>query len=1247
MISRWLKRERPHRREPINCKRTGEQAASKNAVLLAWVSTVEMIVDESIELLALWNVRVRPGESETDLKASHWTHHPYPKYRTSFCCCLAYCAAGSIPALPPHSPRSPRTDSGSGTRLASLVALSCTRSPRSSVASLCSSAPVMSGGGMRRSRESVQSYQQAHDDDDEEDIQDEDDEAEGGDEEDEEQDDEQQQHEEEDDEDEAEEDEDGDNEEEQQGDERDSVEQRQEEEEEGNGEDNEQYVENEEEDEGGLNDTKELEEAEEQSQQRQHAAASQRTPQPAAAAQPASLSTFAFAPLASSSTAATSFLPSTRTSLLSTTPFSFASSTSSTFPFPAFSASSASSSSSSSLSNLSTTAKPSTFGSTTAGSITPFSFSPGSSSASVPSSSSVPFPAAASSAAFSASSMPSFAFASTSSSISAPSSSSSFPSIVQLGATSSAATAVNRFAAASTNPSSTAASVSTTAAGTTISVPLSTSSVSAVWSPSDDLLFYPSDPTPATSLARSRNQQSAVPSAASQLCLFRWPPVYGETSTLLHAWHAVFTSTQRQAAERVASRQRAESMEWRLAVLSQSHCYRAELEACLYRAVQSLRSTAVASELKRAGVSESEYHSHLRVLESVSSTWHLFELLYLDPHDNLTVQLTDWMQRSYLAPSLDGLAVDSDEWWEAVLGLLVQGRLAAVVDALHAAEAQLLQFVSAGVWQQLLELIETLPSLTAHATSVAQLVSLVRDYRLAVQRLASSSAALMSHPFLPYLLAVLAGDEQAIGTICPTWMQLLVARLIFNQPHTTKADIPQLVTQCIQQIDEKDKSDAAASATAADKAAEGGKALDALREHVLCFRIHAAVLLADQMFDMPYFTAHLVDLLHHAALMPTLQHDADATGKGKAGKRNNNTAITQLPAADKLGSMTPRDHYVLQYVQSIIAHERLWTLTPEYVQSLATPAMRPIQALCTLLMKQPCSNYAQLGQLQAMAARLQLPALVGQQLALRLAHYMLRTGQIGSAVAVYQRAGEEGKERVRQIARKLLFALIKGHGEADGSTGELTTAMECVLDNVSEEWLDEEHGSVDILLLQHWADYTAISRNLHSPQHQAKQPAQPALLNVFQSDQASLLPQSVASAVPMEDGAEGEAAGGLLQDGVTLLASLLTAPLVAPSVDGAPVVYTPQCFHLPLLVRLCALLKRVEASGVGCELSAGTVRDVLHALSRCELSWRWEEWKTETGVSGAEVDGMRRMLLHWLQTTSTAEESAKRISVRV
>ena len=1061
---------------------------------------------------------------------------------------------------------------------------------------------------MRRSRESLQTYQQQGDDNGEDDVQQNEDESQYDEEADE--DDEEQQSDEqheEDDEDEAEE-EDADDDEEA----NESVEQQDE------VEDDEQYAENDE-DEGGLDDTKELEEHQQRHEDEQptHLPTTQSAPLPALNAAPASSSSLFGNSISLSS---------------SSTPFSFPALPASTSSFSAFPASSSTS--------LSAATKATPFGSVST-SVAPLSFTAGSSASSA-TGSSFTFPAAGSlSASYSTLSMPSFTFPAASSSMStAPSASFSSPPLSQAAVTSAASAPANRLTAASINPSaSTSASVSTTTAGTTISVPLSTSSIAAVWSPSDDLLFYSHKPATSSSSAPSRNNQPA----ASDLFLFRWPPIYGETSTLLHAWHAVFASTQRQAAERAASRQRAESMEWRLVVLSQSHCYRAELEACLYRAVQSLSSMAVASELKRVGVSESEYHSHLRVLESVSSTWHLFELLYLDPHDNLTVQLTDWMQRSYLAPSLEGLAVDSDEWWEGVLGLLVQGRLTAVVDALHAAEAQLLQFVSADVWQQLLELIETLPSLTAHATSVSQLVALVRDYRLTVQRLASSSAALMSHPFLPYLLAVLAGDEQAIGTISPTWMQLLVARLIFNQPHTTKADIPQLVTQCIQQMDEKDKTDSSAgTAAAAHRAADGGKTLDALREHVLCFRIHAAVLLADQMFDMPYFTAHLVDLLHHAALMPTLQDDVD--GKSKAGKRNN-AAVAQQPALDKLGSMTPRDWYVSQYVQSIIAHERLWTLTPEYVQSLTTPSVRPVQALCTLLMRQPCSSYAQLSQLQAMAARLQLPALVGQQLALQLAHHMLRTGQIGSAVAVYQRGGEEGKERVRQIARKLLFALIKGNGDADGATGELTTAMERVLDNVSEQWLDEERGSVDLLLLQHWADYTSISRQLHSPSQHAKQSLQPKSINVFQGDQSGLLPQAEV-AVAMDDGAEGEAVGGLLQDGVTLLASLLTAPLVVPS-TGAAVVYTPQCFHLPLLVRLCELLQRVEASKVGCELSAGAVRDVLHALSRCELSWQWEVWKAEAGVSDTHYSEMRRTLLSWLQQTSMAEESAKRVSVRV
>ena len=1133
--------------------------------------------------------------------------------------------------------------------------------PRLTQPITAASAMSSSGRGLRRSRESVQQYQQGSDEEEEGAQYADEDEGQYEEEVDDNEEEEEQQGEEEGDEDEEDEEEE-EGEEGEEGDTGDDDEQQGNEsvEQEEVGEDDEQYFHEHDEDDTGLNDTKELDDEQQQQQHdddQQPADDEQTYP---TTAQSAPIPSFTFTPGAPPSTAGPFSFSSSTTLPASTAPFSFtpfSSSSSAT----AFTSSSSTSSSSSSLGAAFGSAK---------GSIAPFSFSAGSSSSS--SSSSAPSaaftfpPVAASSASSSSFSLPStFAVPSTSSSSSAPSSSLSFSSVSQPRPTFTApAPSIPSSAASTSQPSSsaafvapsTSAAVSTTAAGTTIRVPLSTSSISAVWSPSDDLLFYPSNPAPS-----SRNNQPTNPPAPSHLSLFRWPPVYGETSTLLHAWHAVFASTQRQAAERVARRQRAESMEWRLVVLSQSHCYRAELEACLYRAVQSLSSTAVANELQRAAVSPTEYHAHLRILETVSSTWHLFELLYLDPHDNLTVQLTDWMQRSYLAPSLDGLAVDGDEWWEGVLGLLVQGRLVAVVEALRAAEGQLLQFVSSGAWQQLLELIETLPSLTAHASSVTQLVALVRDYRLAVQRLATSSAALMSHPFLPYLLAVLVGDEQAIATISPTWMQLLVARLIFIQPHTTKADIPQLVTHCIQQMDDKDKADAAAASQPADRAGEGGKALDALREHVLCFRVHSAVLLADQMFDMPYFTAHLVDLLHHAALMPTLQDDTDGkSAASKAAKRSNSnsntaTAATQQSAtADKLGSMTPRDWYVLQYVQSIIAHDRLWTLTPDYIQSLTTHAIRPVQALATLLLRQPCSTYAQLGQLQAMAGRLQLPALVGEQLALRLGHHLLRAEQVGSAVAVYQRGGAEGEERVRQIARKLLFALIKGNGDTDSAAGELTTAMECVLDNVSEEWLDDERGNPDILLLQHWADYTTITRHLHTPPPlKLKQPhsTQATPPNPFQADQASLsLPPAAEAAVPMEDGAEeGEAVGGLLQDGVALLVSLLTAPLVVGSAGGggAAVAYTPQCFHLPLLVRLCGLLRRVEAGGVGCELSAGGVRDVLHALSRCELSWLWEDWKAEAGVSGADVMAMRRTLLKWLQTTSTAEESAKRISVRV
>ena len=909
----------------------------------------------------------------------------------------------------------------------------------------------------------------------------------------------------------------------------------------------------------------------------------------------------------------------------------------------------------------------------------PFTFA---SSASAPSPAPPPVPAPA--PAFTRSTGAPFTFSS--SSASAPSSgsqSTSTPSFLSssflspFSSTSAASPTLPSSApTASSTPSISTSAPTSSAAGASggvIAVPVTARGVSGVWGGCGELLLYPNAESN-KSTSHGRNHQHP-PFHGSDIFRFQWPTPYGEMTTLLHSWHAVFLHVQQQARVQATKGKRHAVMQeeaavlspiqWREFLLTQSHCYRAELDACLYRAAQSLSSVSTRQDLTRHRVSSDEYHAHLLLLESAASTWHLFELVCLDPHDNLTVQLVDWLQRSTAAPHTQGLQMDSDEWWTALLHLLVQGRLTAVVDLLSSAmtsSSSPFSLLPSAAATQLMDLLQTLPSLTAHATSVYHLVSLIRDYQMAVQHLAASTSAFQSHPYLPALLSILTGDEAALTAVCDDWMQLLVAHLIFVQPQTSKQDLPDLVHRCEEAMKAKEREEGGTERVTVPLLAQ-------LRQHVLCFRVHSAVLLADQVFELPVFTAHLVDLLHVAGVMPTLRQAEKPLGRHSGQQK---AAVNEVVG---VGEMTPRDWYLWQYVLSLQHHDRLWTLTLDYIQAIgvgaptppnSTPPFSPIHALCSLLLNQRCDCSTQLLQLLQLCSTHQLPAFVPERLCERFAQSMLREGQTGAAVYWYERGGDSGKRRIREIAIRILDRLIVGgredrnnemsdgdhhRGSSHRSIEEDEAAMEALLDNVSEQWLHEESGCVEVILLQQWRDYSFIRRQLGEIRHPQSNGSRGAAapLNLFQQQRG---PTSLSGDDMLDDGVDGLMGAddrrlALTQSGVALLISLLTEPLVHPP-HGA-LLYTPQSLHLPLLRELSGLLLSLDASSVSAiaECSVGGIQGVLNALNRCELSWRWGEWRRRARLGVKEVQDVRTVLLSCMQSALLMEESAKRVNVRV
>lgn len=110
-----------------------------------------------------------------------------------------------------------------------------------------------------------------------------------------------------------------------------------------------------------------------------------------------------------------------------------------------------------------------------------------------------------------------------------------------------------------------------------------------------------------------------------------------------------------------------------------SRTYRSIIRACLEK-LQDEVATHMDSTDKQA-----EYQNYISIFYSIECVWHLSEILFLDqtPSNVVVPQLLDWIRFHFPAPErmatdllLQGReASDSDDYWPALKGLIMQGQV--------------------------------------------------------------------------------------------------------------------------------------------------------------------------------------------------------------------------------------------------------------------------------------------------------------------------------------------------------------------------------------------------------------------------------------------------------------------------------------------------------------------------------------------------------------------------------------------
>ena len=312
--------------------------------------------------------------------------------------------------------------------------------------------------------------------------------------------------------------------------------------------------------------------------------------------------------------------------------------------------------------------------------------------------------------------------------------------------------------------------------------------------------------------------------------------------------------------------------------------YRAELQLYLtesytnitqitsYRSNSSINlnkdSVQLNNELLQYNITTDEFIDQLLVLEASLSVLQLIEIIFIESSDNGTKQLVDWYQRSTPAAVFDSntLVIGDSTYWLTVDKLICAGRLYEAVQLLSQHSTLQSTNASIQIYYALVSLIESIPTLNMHnVQSIDEFYDNMAQYRQQCDKLISTATTTDSltddliHD-IATTLRLLSGDEQIIQDVCDTFLELFIARLILVTPELSKNDYAEAIHTCISVIHNIDTSNTIDIIPQLS-------ALEQIYYNVFTYKISDTIALVQSIFELPYMTAHLVDLLYNAHVL--------------------------------------------------------------------------------------------------------------------------------------------------------------------------------------------------------------------------------------------------------------------------------------------------------------------------------------------------------------------------------------------
>ncbi len=291
----------------------------------------------------------------------------------------------------------------------------------------------------------------------------------------------------------------------------------------------------------------------------------------------------------------------------------------------------------------------------------------------------------------------------------------------------------------------------------------------------------------------------------------------------------------------------------------------AQLDACAKSRSDSEHVAAGSLPAEQAR----EYEKQRARVAEYHVVWYLCEILYLatTEDESVTAHLLDWMHMTFypdfsLIRRIESRAVEVDAAVKSQLyallqsfllqGCLREASLCLGILAHHEpVEGKYLQVIAA--------LLLEMP-LVGAATSLREFMPRFQLWRAKCGHL-QQAADMDACPQSVRLLAMMDGDEKVLQASGCSWLELVLAHLLFVDPGQKRSHLPQLVQRCVVVWRGLSVADL--------------PAYQRILHAVFCDNVVLALKVASA-FTQAWFPAHLADLLHHAQVLPP-----DEEGEGR------------------------------------------------------------------------------------------------------------------------------------------------------------------------------------------------------------------------------------------------------------------------------------------------------------------------------------------------------------------------------